>query len=87
MNRKDVYELIDDERDYQDSLGSDRTDGRIHSVSEELVLLEVYLHSAFACWANYPGDDYALEQIIKVAALSVRCLENNYDKKTSEEKT
>lgn len=77
MNRKDVIKLIDEERDYQDSLGSNRTDGRIHSVAEDLVLMEVYLQKSFAEWANNPGDYAALKQIKKVAALAIRCLESN----------
>ena len=77
MERKIVFKLINDERDYQDNLGGERTDGRLHSVAEELVLLDVYLHNAFAAWANFPGDEESLKQIIKVAALAVRCLENN----------
>jgi hypothetical protein len=76
-DRKIIFDLINKERDYQDNLDSDRTDGRIHSVGEELVLLQVYLNNAFAAWANYPGDSHALLQITKVAALAVRCLENN----------
>ncbi len=76
MTRDEVYDLINEERDYQDSLGSDRTDGRTHTVGEELVLMQVYLQRALAEWANNPGDLYALKEIRKVAALAVRCLEN-----------
>ncbi len=79
MERKVIFKLIDEERAYQDNLGSDRTDGRHHSVAEELVLMDVYLRKAFEEWANNPGDDCALRQIIKVASLAVRCLENHND--------
>ena len=78
MNRKTVYKLIDEEREYQDDLGDDRTDGHIHSVTDELVLMQVYLQRALAEWANSSGDLYALVQIKKVAAIAVRCLENNH---------
>jgi len=77
MERKAVYKLIDEERAIQNSLGRERTDGCIHSVGDELVLENVYLRKALEAWANYPGDEQALKQLIKVAAIAVRCLENH----------
>lgn len=77
MDRKDVYELIDLERDYQDKLGSDRTDGRIHNVAEEILLMESYLNRAREAWVNNAGDEHALAGIIKVVAIGVRAWERN----------
>jgi hypothetical protein len=79
MKRADVYGVIDDERDYQDTLGADRTDGRHHNVAEELVIMRVYLNRAFDAWVSNPGDQKALEQIKKVVATGVRTMENWYD--------
>ena len=87
MNRKIVYKLIDEEREYQDDLGDDRTDGHTHSVTDELILMQVYLQRALAEWANNPGDLYALVQVKKVAAIAVRCLENNMPDHMFEEMT
>ncbi len=77
MDRNKVYELINEERAYQENLESDRTDGRIHSVGEELVLMEVYLRKAFDAWANNPGDSHSLKRILQVAAIAVRSMENH----------
>jgi hypothetical protein len=77
MDRKLVYDRIDVERDYQESLGGDRTDGHFRSVGDELVLLDVYLRRAFEAWANNAGDAKALEGIVKVAAIAIRSLENH----------
>lgn len=76
MDRKQVFELIDGEREYQDSLGLDRTDGRQHSVGEYLVMLEVYLRRAFDDWTNNSGDSAALDEIRKVAGIAVHCMED-----------
>ena len=75
MYRHLIYELIDKERAYQDSLGSDRTDGRRHNVGEELILMEVYLRKAFDAWAYNPGDSHSLKHILQVAAIAVRAME------------
>ena len=85
MKQRDVFRLISEERDYQDSLGSDRTDGHQHSVGEELVLLEVYLRRAFDAWADNPGDQQALDQVRKIAAIAVRCMENHGGRPVSSE--
>ena len=77
MDRKDVYNLIDAERDYQDTLGSDRIDGHKHLVGEELVLLQVYTQKALDAWVNNPGEIKAMAVVLKVAAIAVRCIENN----------
>ena len=76
MDRKDVYELIDGERDYQDALGNDRTDGKVRSICEELVLLQVYIQRALEVWTDTPGDIETREMVRKVGAIAVRCMEN-----------
>jgi hypothetical protein len=53
MNRFEVYKLIDTERDHQDILGPERTDGRVHNVGEELILLDVYLRKSFDGGTKY----------------------------------
>lgn len=77
MDRVQVFELIDSERSYQDSLSPDRTDGHQHSVGEELVLMDVYLRRALDAWVDNAGDASALNEIRKVAAIAVRCIENH----------
>ena len=77
MDRKDVYRLINEEREYQEILPDTRTDGHQHQVGEELVLLQVYTQRALNSWVDNPGDLKALCEIRKVAAIAVRCLENH----------
>ncbi len=77
IQRTEIYKEIDRERDYQDSLGEDRTDGRVHTVGEEMILMETYLRRAFDAWTNSSGDTKALHEIRKVVTLGVRCMENN----------
>lgn len=79
MTRDDVYRLIDGERDYQDSLGPDRREPSElpHSVGDYLVMLDTYLRKAKDGWTNNPGVTPALEQIRKVAAIAVHCMEDH----------
>lgn len=72
-----VYEAIDGERDYQDNLGMGRTAGLPRTVGDELVLLDYLMTEAKDAWVEYPGNQNALEQIRKIAAVAVRALEQN----------
>ena len=77
MDRKNVIKLVNEDLSYLDSLSEERTDGHIHSVGEELVLMNVYLGKAMEAWVDNPGDIYALDQLRKVTAIAVRCMENH----------
>lgn len=77
MKREHVYAIIDTERDYQDSLGPDRTDKSQKSVGDYLVLLHHYSEQGIAAWAQNPGNREALREIRKVAAIAVRCMEEH----------
>lgn len=80
MERKKVYEMIDKERDYQDSLcdkGTFRHSESDKSVPAELTMIKVYTDKALEDWTNNRGDIPALHQVRKIAALTVRCLENH----------
>jgi hypothetical protein len=78
MNRDDVYELIDGERDYQDALPSTRTDGREHTVGEYMIMMQYYMAKAVEGWTMTPSDQKALDNIRKIAAICVHCMED-YD--------
>lgn len=83
MNRTQAYQVIDDERTYQDKAydpdelltsGSTRAQ-RDNDVTSHLVLLDLYLQKAKEAW-NVKGDNRpALKQIAKVAAIAVRAME------------
>jgi hypothetical protein len=80
MERKDVYKLIDGERDYQDSRWNSETtasEGR-HSPEEWVLYMEEYLDDAKhilsknSVDASYPK---AMEIIRKVTAMGVCAME------------
>jgi hypothetical protein len=78
--RKAIYRAIDGERDYQDKMkvGLDgRTDGRQKSVGDYLALLDVYVRKAQDAYAGRPGDEPSLNEIRKVAAIAVQCMEGH----------
>lgn len=75
VTRDQVYELIDGERDYQDSLGPERTDGKPKDVGSFLTLLSVYVDRAQRGYADTRGNSWALDEIRKVAGIAVACME------------
>jgi len=81
VNREVVYEVIDEERDYQDSfeVGPDgpdgRTDGRPKSVGDYLTLINVYIRKAENAYSGKPGNDASVQEIRKIAALAVQAME------------
>lgn len=77
MTRTEVYEIIDKERDYQDSLDSDRTVGVPHQVGSYLTMLRSYMTKADQNWTDRAGDTAALHEIRKIAAIAVRCMEEH----------
>lgn len=75
--RRNVIEAINTERDYQDSLPGNLTDRYLHSVGESILLLEEYVQRAKQEWVNNAGDWDALDEIRKIAAIAVRCMEQH----------
>lgn len=76
MNRTQVYEIIDSERDWQD-----RKWGTIeqhpHEVGGWLTVLRQLLWTAENEWAHSPSDVTTLDQVRKIAAVSVACIEQH----------
>ena len=79
MKRQDVYERINEERNFQESLAKTifRHNAADKSVPAEIMMMQVYLNKAIHSFTNNYGDQPALHQIRKVVALGVRCLENH----------
>lgn len=77
MERRKVYELIDGERSYQDTLPPSRTDGVPHTVGDYLVMLDCYLRRAKDDWTNNAGNEQALDEIRKIAGIAVHCMEDH----------
>jgi hypothetical protein len=78
VTRCEVYAVIEEERRYQDGL---RTAGKfetkVHSIGEELVMMDEYLARAKTAYADNAGDEAALHVVRKIAALGARCMEHH----------
>lgn len=77
MTRDEVYNLINGERSYQNNLPPHRSDGKDKSVGEYLTMLRHYLNAADSAWTVNRGDYEALDNIRKIAGISVRCMEEH----------
>lgn len=77
MERSEVYKLLDGERAYQDSLGSDRTDGAKHTVGDYIVMLQHYQQKLVEAWTLNAGTEQALDVIRKIGGIAVHCLEDH----------
>lgn len=75
--RSEVYRVIDGEREYQNSLTSDRTDGCIKSVGDYILMMEHYIQAARTEWCSEAGNVEALRNIRKVAGIAVRCMQEH----------
>lgn len=89
LNRQEVFQLINNERDYQDHtfdpnqvLDSGLTRAQRDSeVLPHLVLLKSYIDDAMYCWTFSHRRGYAsgslpaLQQVAKIAAIAVRAIE------------
>jgi hypothetical protein len=75
--REHVYSMILHEREYQDRLGSNRTDGSPKSVEGYLVMFGHYLDEAFSEWTLKAGCSGALQCIGKMAGIAAHCMEDH----------
>ena len=82
MDRKDVYKLINGERDYQDARPPRPEGDAITPVSSWLLYIEETVNRAKRDIYNL-NKDRALEHIRKIAALAVACMEYNETKSRS----
>lgn len=73
MERKSVYALIDNEREYQERTWPSN-DGHAHS-EHAILLLEGYVTKAREAWLTSKSELPVLQQLAKVAAIAVRGLE------------
>jgi hypothetical protein len=82
MKSDDVFNAIVSERVYQARKWGVRQDDETfvepkHSVGDFLVYMQNYLDKAFAQATNETDDYWPLEEIRKVAALAVACMEQH----------
>ena len=76
-NRERVYQAIDGERNYQDSLDETRTDGTDHTVGDYVTMMQHYQNELVRAWTLNAGDAAALEVMRKIAGIAVHCMEDH----------
>lgn len=74
MDREEVYEIIDGERQYQDDKWGDQHDAG-HEVEAYILYMEDYLREAREQVSRNRGTKLALDTLRKVVALAVACFE------------
>lgn len=82
MQRSQVYELIDGERDYQDlhwgdSLSSNRPGNGERTIDEWALYIYGYAHKLMVAAATITDPNEKLAIVRKVAALGVICMEQH----------
>lgn len=74
MDREDVYKIIDNERTFQETKWRNRP---TLPVADELLIMRNYINKAMDSYVGAVGKRIAIDQIRKVIATGVRCLENH----------
>ena len=65
-----ILAAIEEEREF----ALNKYGSRPRPVSEHLLLIEQYLKDAKSAWTKYSGDDRALHELRKAAAMMLQCL-------------
>lgn len=76
MDRKDVYSVINDERVYQNRKWG-TIDDRPKQVGSWLTLMRYILNKAEQDWSTNNGDKEALDEIRKLVATGIACMEQH----------
>jgi len=74
LNRSQVYEILDNERDYQDSRKGGEEHDEQHSVSEWLILIRKHLNEAENAIYDSSNEN-AMAAIRKITAMGVAAME------------
>lgn len=75
--RDSIYKAIDSERDFQDDFIQDKGLNPHKSIGEFLTLIRHYSSRADSSWCRAEDNQKTLDEIRKVAALCVACMENH----------
>lgn len=71
----EVIEAINEELKYQAGLtAAGRSDGQHYGVAGQLLTLQTYARRALDAWVNNPGEDQALDELRKCAAIATRAM-------------
>lgn len=79
ISRTEIFKILEEERDFQDKMRPSTHHEGNASIPAHLLLIQEYLHRAISSWTNYRGmaEVEALDELRKVAALAIRCMEQN----------
>jgi len=80
MDRDQVYEIIDGERNYQNSLNPNWLHDGKPTIEAEILMMEEYLKYARTAWVTgttYGDDKAGLDEMRKVVGIAIRCFENH----------
>lgn len=78
MQQQEVFQVLREERDYQNSLNPNWCHGGAPSIAEEILMMQTYLNRAQTSYTSKYGDKTAgLYELRCVAAMAVRCFENH----------
>lgn len=75
MNRTEIYQILDGEREYQDQLWGGHKHDNFHSVGDFMIYIDDYMRKAKDAYTNQHGKLAALDVLRKVVALGVACFE------------
>jgi hypothetical protein len=75
MDRKDVYGVIDRERDYQDKKWGGKQNDNYHEVEAYILYMQHNLNEAMKAISTQKGAQGGLEHLRKVVTLGVACFE------------
>jgi hypothetical protein len=76
LERKEVYEIVDEERDYQDEKWGGTSHDNTHSVSDWLIFMRIYLTEAENALYQSSAED-AMDAVRKITAMGVAAMEAN----------
>lgn len=76
MNRENIFEIINEERNYQDDKWGD-INVHPHEVGAWILIMESLLSDARKAWQSKSGDIDALIEIRKVVATGIACMEQH----------
>jgi hypothetical protein len=78
LTREQVFERINSERTYQDSINNEMNHQGFPTIEAELLMMEEYLKDSRTKWVHTHGNDKpCLDFIRKVVGIGVRCLEHH----------
>ena len=73
MDRKEVYKIVDLERDYQDSIWNHSE--KFNSVGDFLIYMDDYMRKTKEMYTTESGKEPALDVLRKIVALGIACFE------------